>query len=427
MLVVVVAYLATHVAYDWIARRFLIVSGAEYLVLGVLLGPQVAGVVPAETVRGFAPAAALTLGWIGVLVGMQFYLPALVRVPGLTWRLAFAEAVGTLVGVTAAVVGGMTWLFALPLAHAIGPALALGAVACASTPAGIEIAARMRHDARVAARAASAAADAARAGAQRARVLRQLQYTTAVDALAGVVVVGLLACWAHPVLGTTMRQPTVTEWAVITVAIGVGGGALFHLFLGGERKPDRLFIALAGAIVLASGTATYLRLSPLLTCMLVGAILVNTSSSRTEIATVLGAAERPAYYVLLIFAGMSWRPSAQAAWLVPVALFLLARTACKVGVPRAATWWNGALPMLGPRWGRALLGQGGLAVALAFDYLLQHGALLPNVVFTAAVTSVLLTEFAAVRLVRSAMEPVVAPIWSLVRHRAAGRGAPGER
>ena len=41
VLVVAVAYLAAHVAFDWIARRFLIVSGAEYLVLGILIGPEV--------------------------------------------------------------------------------------------------------------------------------------------------------------------------------------------------------------------------------------------------------------------------------------------------------------------------------------------------------------------------------------------------
>lgn len=413
ILVVVVAYLATHVAYDWVARRFLIVSGAEYLVLGILLGPQVTGAIPADVVRAFTPLAALTLGWIGVLVGMQFYLPELVRVPGITFRLAFSEALFTFGAVTAALVGVIAPVFALPLERAILPAAALGAIACASTPAGIELAAR----------ALDARSPSQRRGITRATLVRQLQYTTAIDALVAIVVIGLLACWAHPVLGTVTRQPTVTEWAVITLSVGTIGGALFHLFLGPERKPDRLFIALAGAVILASGTATFLRLSPLLTCMVVGVILANTSNSREQIAAVLGAAERPLYYVLLIFAGMSWRPSTQGAWLIPVAAFLVARTVAKTAGPQLATWWSGALPALGGRWGRALLGQGGLAVALGFDYLLRREALLPNVVFTATVVSVLLTEFAAVRLVRTALDPVVEPLRARVagtRHARAG-------
>ena len=33
VLAVAVAYLAAHVAFDWLAKRLLLVSGAEYLIL----------------------------------------------------------------------------------------------------------------------------------------------------------------------------------------------------------------------------------------------------------------------------------------------------------------------------------------------------------------------------------------------------------
>ena len=38
------------------------------------------------------PIVTLALGWIGTIVGMQFYLPMLVRIPGDMYRLAFFEA-----------------------------------------------------------------------------------------------------------------------------------------------------------------------------------------------------------------------------------------------------------------------------------------------------------------------------------------------
>jgi hypothetical protein len=44
---------------------------------------------------------------------------------------------------------------------------------------------------------------------------------------------------------------------------GCVGGSLFHLFLGNERDIDRLFIPIAGAVILVSGAAG-LRVSPLL-------------------------------------------------------------------------------------------------------------------------------------------------------------------
>jgi hypothetical protein len=65
------------------------------------------------------------------------------------------------------------------------------------------------------------------------------------------------------------------------------GGTLFHLFLGEERKVDRLVVSLGGAVILASGTAAYLNVSPLLATLVIGIVLVNTSRGRAELRTVL--------------------------------------------------------------------------------------------------------------------------------------------
>jgi Kef-type K+ transport system membrane component KefB len=200
---------------------------------------------------------------------------------------------------------------------------------------------------------------------------------------------------------------TPTEWVAVTLGIGVAGGVLFHLFLGRERHVDRLFISLGGGVILVSGAASYVRVSPLLAALCFGAILVNTSRSRAEIAAALERVERPFYFVLLVFAGAAWRPSASS-WVLPVLLFLAARTAGKLGGARLAARSSGLLPVLGPNWGRALLGQGPLALAIALNYVYQGGGSVPYVVFTAAVASVLLTDLLSPQLVHSVLAPLVA-------------------
>ncbi|MGH7663245.1 MAG: cation:proton antiporter [Gemmatimonadaceae bacterium] len=384
ILVVALAYLATHVAFDWIARRFLIVSGAEYLLLGILLGPQVAGVLSGTTIDAFAPFTTLALGWIGAIVGTQFYIPELVRIKGLTYRLAFAEAIITLLVVSLLEMVAVAWLFDIPFSESAIPAFALGAIATVAAPSGIEVVAR-------------------RLG-QRGPVVRQLEVTTAVDALVAITTFGILMCIQHPSPEGLARALTTTEWVAVTIGIGLVGGALFHLFLGPEKETDRLWVALAGAIILTAGAAAYLGLSPLLPAMIVGATLVNTSTNRQEIENTLIAAERPFYFVLLIFAGATWAPSLRQ-WIAPVLLFLAARAAGKIGGARLATRMNDALPVFGRDWGRALLGQGGLAVALGLDYLQHDRLILSNVVFTAAIASVLLTDLSAAHLVRSVVAP----------------------
>ena len=396
VLVVIGAYLAAHVAFEWLARRFMVVSGAEYLLLGILLGPSVTGLIRAEVVGGFAPLMTLALGWIGAVIGAQFFLPALMRIPGVLFRIATVEALLSLVLVSAMMGTVLMGVFPLTLPGVVLPAVALGAIATASAPSGIAVVSQSLG--------------------RRGRIVQQLEVATAVDAAVAVAGFGLLLSIIHSAPAVEPRAPTATEWAVISLGIGVVGGALFHLFLWQERQIDRLFIGLAGAIILASGAATYLNLSPLLPTMLVGAILVNTSANRDEIKEVLGRVERPLYFVLLIFAGAAWAPPVESGWILPVAAFLVVRMLVKLIAGWTAAATAGALPALGPGWGRALLGQGGLALAIALNYRLHTDAVLVNVVFTAGLLSVLLTDFFSARAAGAVLWP------RLRRRRGARRG-----
>src|SRR5690606_15451979 len=382
VILVAVAYGAAKIAFQWIGRHFLIVSGAEYLVLGILLGPQVSGVLSADALRTFTPFMTLSLGWMGAMVGMRLYLPALVRLRGVFYRVAFVQSVITLAVVTGASVLVLQWTFGVTTSYALVPSPVLGAVATGSAADAIDLVVQ-------------------RLGRQ-SLVVRQLEVAVWTDSVIAIVTLSLVLCLSHVPAPFLARSPTAVEWAVISAGIGVVGGVLFHLFLGEERDQDRLFISLAGAIVLMTGAATYLRLSPLLPGLLLGMILVNTSRNRNEIMKALSSVERPLYFVLLLCGGALWTPSTNA-WVIPVATFIVMRALGKVAGARLAARFNDLLPILGPNWGRALLGQGGLAVAIAFNYLPEENAFFPNIIFTAAIASVILTDLFSARLMSAAI------------------------
>lgn len=383
ILIVAGAYLAARIAFRYLAQRFLITSGAEYLVLGILLGPHVSGLISASVVDSFGPFMTLAIGWMGAVIGVQFFLPQLIRIRSNFYQVAFLESILAFAVIGAVLALTLAIIYDLPLAGTILPAAALASIGTASSLTGVALAAR-------------------RARGQRA-LLRQLQVATGMDAAIAITGFGLLLCILHAPPPGSIRAPTATEWAVLCIGIGALGGALFHLFLGRERNPDRLFIALTGAITLASGAAGYLRLSPLLPTMIIGAILVNTSKSREQVKTVLMSVQQPLYFVLLIFAGAAWRPTTARGWIIPVAIFFVTRIIAKLGSARLAARVSGMLPVLGPDWGRALLGQGALAVAIALNYRIYDDSLLPNVVFTAAIASVLLTDLTSAHFVQSAV------------------------
>ena len=386
VLVAVVAYVAAHVVVDWIGRKYMVVSGAEYLVLGIVLGPSVTRVLTPEVVDSFAPITTLALGWMGTAVGMRLYLADLVKIPGLTFRIALVESALTFVLVGGVEMVVLAWLYEISYVEAALPAAALAGIATASSSAGVELAARRLNE--------------------RGVEITQLGVSVLVNALVAVASFGLLASiWHRPVL-VNDRPITATEWMAITLGIGVISGVLFHLFVGDERRPDRMFVSLAGGVIIVSGAAAFTGLSPLLAAIVFGGILVNTSHNRAELAATISRVERPLYFVLLIFAGAAWRPSARA-WVLPVLLFLASRALAKVGGTRLVTRANGMLPVLGPDWGRGLLGQGGLALAIALNYVYQDGGTLPYFVFTAAISSVLLTDLMSARLVHRVLAPLV--------------------
>lgn len=382
VVVAVGGYLAAHVAFRWLARHFLVVSGAEYLLLGILLGPEVSGVIQASTVDGFAPFLTLAFGWVGALVGSQFHVRDLERVPGDHFRIAGTEAglgfvvAGGLMAVACRVWLGLSW------EAAVVPAAVFGAVAVSSAPTGIAVASQSLG--------------------RRTFLVRQLQVTPAVDALVAITAFGVLLAVEHPsgAVDAGVRVPTATEWVVITLAIGLLSGWLFHLFVRDEQDIDRLFVALAGALILSSGAAAYLRLSPLLPALLIGFVLVNTSTGRDRIRLVLARVERPLYFVLLIFAGAAWQPGGRGWILVPI-LFLAVRAFAKVGSAALAARLQHRIDDLGPRWGVGLLGHGGLAVAIALNYRLYDASGPAGIVFTATLASVLVTDVFSARLVRA--------------------------
>ncbi len=377
VILVAAAFFAAHFASERLARRFLIVSGAEYLALGIVLGPQVTGILNPALLESLAPFPLLALGWIGVITGTRFNLQELVKIPAVTYQVALLESVLTFTTVTALLLLALSWGFDTSVSVAAPAAITMGAIAVSSSRQTYSV---------VSAHLGTANP-----------LVRQLDISAAINALVAAAIFAWVLSAYHAAPAAATRPLTTTEWTVLTVALGGVGGMLFHLFLGPEGHIDRLFVALAGAIILVSGAAAYLQLSPLFAGVAFGFVLTNTSRRRVEIVTALLRIERPLFFVLLVFAGAMWRPSLRA-WLLPVLLFLTARAAGKIGGARLAARNLGLLPVLGPHWGWALLGQGGIAVAIGVDYLQQQALPFATIVFTATIASVLLTDLTSARV-----------------------------
>ncbi len=377
--VITVGYILAYLLFDRLRDRFGYVGGAEYVIIGFLLGPRVTGLLDARQVQDLTPIVSLALGWLGMLLGTYFRLPTLALIAGDHLRIAFAEALSTFGAALAALLALFHYLAGFAWPEAAVLAVTLAAVATLSSPAAVD-----------------AVVDRARS---RHRILPVLQLSARIDALVAVVAFGLvLAVFHQGEVSSGMRSPTATEWAVINLAVGVASGVLFHLFLGprGHLDQGRLFVALAGAIVVASGASYYLNFSPIYTNLVLGFILANSGNTHRDVTRLLLATERPVYLALLLFAGAAWSPgSVDLLFIAPV--FVLVRLGSR--------WFGGRVAghhVAPPRLrtaglARGLLAQGGIGVAIAVNYAQVQPDLHPRLVLTATLLSVLLFEMVASR------------------------------
>src|SRR5512145_2837368 len=93
--VIAVGYILAYLVFDRLRDRFGYVGGAEYVVIGFLLGPRVTGLLNAGQVQDLTPIVSLALGWLGMLLGTYFRLPTVALIEGDHSRVALAEAVAT--------------------------------------------------------------------------------------------------------------------------------------------------------------------------------------------------------------------------------------------------------------------------------------------------------------------------------------------
>lgn len=406
-----VAWLIAHFVSDWIQERFLVTSGSEYMLLGVLLGPVPVialvfgadnsfSLITQETLRQLDPLMSLAIGWVGLTYGASVS-PTRVLARG---RGAITLSLVATV-TTFAVVAGASW-FLLDLAwpetlstvDRLGASTGLGAAAAVSSPTVLR-----RIKAKFDAQGATA---------------KLLAQSGRLDELLGIVGFGVIFCFFHGDSTTLGRAITPTEWFVISVLLGAILGGLFRFFLKDEDNRDKQFLSLVGIIVFASGSAHYLELSPLLVNAVMGlAMMVGVEDKVSErILSVLERSRQPMYIVMLIFAGASWLPIPGVAW-----LFVAAYVVLRFGA-RLLSGWTSAMFLSGEirkDIGRGLLPQGEVAVAMALNLTLVFGGRpIMAWVFSAILASVLLNELWSARMLRGLLIDA-----GDIRHAAASDGA----
>lgn len=347
-------------------------SGTAYILLGVLVGPEVAGLLDPRDLEQLQPFVSLTLGVIGFVLG----LPLVRQLESVAVLEAGFACTGLIVAGASLVAWGGFSVFGMGDPQPWLPALTLGAAAAATSLPALRSA-------------------AVRFGAS-GPITRLGGALALIGNVVAVLTSGLALALASPLDadGGVPARLGLSEgfWLITSLAMGVVCGLLFHFFVRAEKSEERMFLGTVGIIVFTSGMASGMGVSALVLNLVAGVTVAVAAGRGRDHSRGLARLERPAFIVLMIFAGAMWRPAGWASVAIPAVFYVLRQGVLLVAAAVALT----LVPRIQriPRMGHGLAPLGGVAVAIAVNYA-QVGLTGSQAVLAGVLGAVALSELLA--------------------------------
>jgi len=354
------------------AREFYL-TGTEFLFLGLLLGAQFLNLLNTETLRGLEPIGALLLGWIGLLFGFQFEIAKLQRFPLDFFKAAILESLLTFVLVFFSVYYTLPLFFEIPEVKHIVLSLTLSAAAACTAQTGLALLAPDFID-------------------QHRKTTGLLRYVSSIDGLSALLIFGMVFFFRKSSITGFSWVGDLALGTVFILIISAGLVFLYIVFMSSHRDESELALLVIAMAVLTSGVASILHFSPLVANFFVGFCLVNLCRQKERLFKILVGVEKPVYLLLLVFIGAYWKLDSM--WLVVLAAaYCFCRFVGKflggVIVTRLSPEMNDYPPHLG----FGLLDQGGLSLAILFDFQQGISCDVSTSVISLALLSIIFNEF----------------------------------
>jgi len=374
------AYLIGHVLLLRFQKRFLAITGLEYIVLGAVLGPSIVPDVQilADLDR-LVPILGFACGWVGLLYGMdvgQHYRKT-IELAGV--RLAVIQF-GVVTAIVSAGFFGLMesgwWFPPLPFSDAWVGSITAGCAATATASSAVYLI-QERYP-----KTASS------------ETLLRVFYSGQISTGLAILLMGGLFCIFHN--GASPQLDTgPSDWILMTVCLGILLGLLFALYLGHEDNESQKFLVLVGILLFASGATFFLQLSVIAVNFLLGIVLVNSRQGQGLLNTVKSS-RQPTTLILLVFAGALWRP---VPWLPGIALVGSVVVLRWVGLTLSARLASYNSPLRHDL-SRGLIGQGDGALAIAITAQLMYDGIALDYAYTATLASVVVYQAFSPRRLR---------------------------
>ena len=264
-----------------IARMFKLPNVTGYLVAGLCLGVSFARVVNALDLDALGVISEVALAIIAFSIGSEFVLKDIRKLGKSVVVITVLEALGAV----AAVFAVMYFVFKQPFAFSV----VIASMSASTAPAATVLVMRQYR--------------------AQGPLTQTILPVVALDDVVGIMCFGLASSVARLSLGDNasvlqmLTQPAVEIFG--SLALGAVLGVLLTWLANTAADRDELQGITLGAIAAATGLASYLDLSPLLTCIAMGTVLANLKRNSSRVFGSVNDFAAPVYVLFFALAGAS--------------------------------------------------------------------------------------------------------------------------
>ncbi len=253
-----------------------------YLVAGLFIGASFLGTITEQDMASFSIVNEVALAAIAFSIGSEFVLKDMLKVGSSILIITIAEAIGAVILVFIVTYYGFNQSFAF--------SIVIASMSAATAPAATMMVIRQYK--------------------AHGPLTRTILPVVAIDDAVGIMLFGLAMSLAKITIDSTSHSFLQMISAPIieilgSLLLGFLLGAILTFVANRARSKEELLSTVLASIAASTGLANLLNLSPLLTCMMLGATLVNLMHNSNRVFTLVTDFTPPIYLLFFTLAGAS--------------------------------------------------------------------------------------------------------------------------
>ncbi len=323
-----------------LVKRIKLPNVTGYLIAGLLIGPSVLGIIPADTIESFTILSDVALGFIAFSIGNEFKLSYFKRVGSTPIVIAIFESLFAVIFVVAAL---------LVTGHDLSFSLVLGAIAAATAPAATIMVIRQYK--------------------AKGPMTETLLSVVAIDDATALFYFSICVAIANSLSGGSMALSEI----VLSPLIEIGGallvgfllGLIFTLPLRFFKKEGNRLALIIGFVFLGVGLSEICGFSSLLFCMSMGAALSNFCSETPKIMDIADGFTPPLFMLFFVASGAELQLSVLPSIGLAGIIYVIFRVVGKMAGTSFAAALCKAPAVVRQYLGMALVPQAGVAIGLS--------------------------------------------------------------